>query len=71
MCVLRLACRCIADVTNATLQRCLKRFVSRNNSIQKFTRLRHPRKRVFLWLLTSDLWLKVSYDFIYLWLFLP
>ena len=49
MYVLRLACRSVADATNATLQRCLKRLASRNNSIQEFTRLRRARKRVLLW----------------------
>ncbi len=60
MYVLRFACRSVADATDATLQRCLGKLTSPDNSVQQFTRLRRPRTRAFLWPVTTTLLLAAS-----------
>jgi len=61
MCFLCLTCRFVANATQEILQRCLKRFASRNDSAKKFSRLRRPRNRVFLWPATASLVLAASF----------
>jgi ASPIC and UnbV/FG-GAP-like repeat len=60
MYVLRFACRSVAAATDATLQRCLKTFLRQNRPLQEFTRLRAPRKRVFLWPAAASLVMAAS-----------
>ena len=61
MYVLRIACRFVANSTHAMLQRLRDRFASRNDALQKFSRLRRTRGPVVLWPAAATLALAASF----------